>query len=123
MSKIKQNAVLVLFFLYISAGHSQNTIEDPTTTKVKHQKNTIAQDTYESGYYVVTNAFAQPDNAVKWKQLLLEMGYEPQSFLNPENGLEYIYIAFDSSEFILRDVLKKVRDNPLLKETWIKQIE
>lgn len=93
------------------------------TSHLTNGQNDAQQEEPKPGYYLVTNAFSKPENAVKWKAVLTDMGFEPRSFMNLENGLTYIYIAYETSDFMLRDMLTAARELPLLKETWIKQIK
>lgn len=44
------------------------------------------------GYYLVTNVFAVPDNARRWREFLINKKFTPSTFVNPENNWEYIYI-------------------------------
>lgn len=64
--------------------------------EIEAQENTVILD-IPAGYYLVTNVFAIPDNATRWRKFLVDKGFKPSTFLNPENNWEYIYInSFDN---------------------------
>lgn len=98
---------------------SPQQIQPEIFTQLETQK----EQTLQPGFYLVTNAFSNLDNVTKWKQDLSDLGFQPLSFLNPENGLTYVYLAYDANDFMLQDMLTATREIPLLKETWIKEIK
>ncbi|WP_438962426.1 hypothetical protein [Nonlabens sp.] len=95
------------------------------TEKVSENKVVTFEETDTSSirYYIITNVFSNSDNAIKWMQVLEREGFYPDSFIHPENGLEYVFIASSESAFLLRDALDKARENPLLKKAWVKKME
>ncbi len=46
-----------------------------------------------SGYYLVTNVFSVKENATKWSQFLSEKNYSPNTFINPRNNWNYVYVS------------------------------
>lgn len=76
-----------------------------------------------SGFYVITNAFSNIENAYKWKLFLLDLGYQPFSFIHPVNKLEYVYIATGKNEEELLGVLQEALSIPQLSKTWIKEMD
>ncbi len=103
--------VFFIFLCLSSYCYGQNEEQKTENTTVK------------PGYYLVTNAFSKQENVIEWKETLSDLGFEPLTFVNPENGLTYVYIAYETNDFMLRDMLIAARELPLLKETWIKQIK
>lgn len=71
------------------------------------QRNVVAQDdlagkdpqtrTYNidglgSGYYIIANVFANPNNAKRFVKLLNSYGLSASYFINPENNWQYVYL-------------------------------
>ena len=71
------------------------------------QRNVVAQDdlagrnpetrTYDidgigSGYYIIANVFANPNNAKRFVKLLNSYGLSASYFVNPENNWKYVYL-------------------------------
>jgi len=75
-----------------------------------------------TGFYVVTNAFNNPENAYNWKLLLLDLGYQPLSFIHPVNKIEHPYIASGKNEEELFDALQEALTYPELGGAWIKEM-
>lgn len=74
------------------------------------------------GYYLVTNAFSKQENVDRWMEQLTKLGFEPLSFVHPKNSLTYVYIAYETNSFMLRDMLIAAREFSILKESWIKHM-
>ncbi|RZW43432.1 MAG: hypothetical protein EX263_11510 [Flavobacteriaceae bacterium] len=74
------------------------------------------------GYYLVTNVFAIEKNALKWMKFLLNNGYNPGVYINPENGWHYVYV--DDSEDPLPVYLKRkeISSESFFKDLWIHKI-
>jgi type IX secretion system PorP/SprF family membrane protein len=45
-----------------------------------------------SGYYIIANVFANPNNAKKFVRLLNSYGLSASYFINPENNWRYVYL-------------------------------
>jgi hypothetical protein len=45
-----------------------------------------------SGYYIIANVFANPNNAKKFVKLLNSYGLSASYFINPENNWRYVYL-------------------------------
>lgn len=74
-------------------------------------------------YYVITHVFDKPQNAVKWRKVLQELGYQPYTWVHPDNGWEYIYIASSQDKESLLPIYHKARNNELLTNTWIRKMD
>lgn len=75
-----------------------------------------------AGYYLVTNVFAVPDNARRWREFLIRKEFTPATFVNPENHWEYIYTdAFDSLEAGF-EVWKQHQDKDYFVGLWLMKV-
>lgn len=45
-----------------------------------------------SGYYLIANVFANPNNAKKFVKLLNSFGLSASYFINPKNNYRYVYL-------------------------------
>ncbi len=75
-----------------------------------------------SGYYLVTNVFSVSDNASKWSQFLAERKYNPQTFINPRNNWNYVYVANDKALKPVYEKWKEYKMFEYFKEIWIMKI-
>ena len=46
----------------------------------------------DSGYYLIANVFANPNNANRFVKLLNSYGLNASYFINPENNYRYVYL-------------------------------
>ena len=75
-----------------------------------------------SGYYLITNVFAELDNAKSWSKYLAEKGYTPKTYINPANNWNYIYIAKNKSIIPIYDEWLKTKDLEYFNKIWILKI-
>ena len=75
-----------------------------------------------SGYYLITNVFAELDNAKSWSKYLAEKGYTPKTYINPANNWYYIYIANNKSILPIYDKWQKTKDLEYFNKIWILKI-
>ncbi len=75
-----------------------------------------------SGYYLVTNVFSVKENATKWSQFLNEKSYSPQTFINPKNNWNYVYVANDKTLKPVYEKWKEYKGFEYFKEIWIMKI-
>ena len=75
--------------------------DDVLTSNVVVKDNVAANDvdpkTYEiegagSGYYLIANVFANPNNAKRFVALLNSFGLNASYFINPKNNYRYVYL-------------------------------
>ncbi len=85
----------------ISETSTQKTSETANTTGIKtkrkdkkttYDRREVDIPSIEEGYYIITNVFSQKDNAEKFMVTLQNKGLSPQSFINPKNGYNYVYL-------------------------------
>ncbi len=50
-----------------------------------------------SGYYIIANVFANPNNANRFVKLLNSYGLSASYFINPENNYRYVYLKYHES--------------------------
>lgn len=74
------------------------------------------------GHYIITNLFSKPGNAVKWKEFLLSKGLSPQTFTNPKNNYEYVYIFNNEDIDLVNENYKKFKQIPYLKNIWVLEV-
>lgn len=76
----------------------------------------------EAGYYLVTNVFSVKDNAAKWSQFLIEKNYKPQTFVNPRNNWNYVYVSKNNALKPVYEKWKLYKGFEYFKEIWIMKI-
>jgi hypothetical protein len=57
----------------------------------------IKIDGVGSGYYIIANVFANPNNANRFVKLLNSYGLSASYFINPENNYRYVYLKYHES--------------------------
>lgn len=75
-----------------------------------------------AGYYLVTNVFSVPGNATKWSQFLTEKSYSPQTFVNPRNNWNYVYVTKNNDLKPVFEKWKEYKGLEYFKEIWIMKI-
>lgn len=84
--------------------------------------NSITIPSIPKGYYLVTNVFANKNNATKWITYLKGKGYTPKSYINPKNNWTYIYLDNNTDPSVIfkkRKALSKLED---FEAIWILKI-
>ncbi len=76
----------------------------------------------EAGYYLVTNVFSVSGNATKWSQFLTEKSYSPQTFVNPRNNWNYVYVSKNNALKPVYEKWKLYKGFEYFKEIWIMKI-
>lgn len=61
---------------------------DTNTTQTR----TFRVDGVGTGYYIIANVFANPNNANRFVKLLNARGLSASYFINPENNYRYVYL-------------------------------
>ncbi|RAV29669.1 PorP/SprF family type IX secretion system membrane protein [Sinomicrobium soli] len=90
-------------------------IEDMLFTAAAKQENIRAQTAsllkVDDGYYIIANVFKNEANLKKYIGELKEKGWEADSFKNPENELNYVYVKrYDSWEEAINQRKKHARE-------------
>ncbi len=96
------------------------TEEDKIKKEVRVQSMTVPG--LASGYYLVTNVFSVKENAIKWSKFLAEKSYSPQTFVNPRNNWNYVYIDNNTTLKPVYEKWKQYRGFEYFKEIWIMKI-
>lgn len=76
----------------------------------------------DKGYYLVTNVFSLKENATKWMSFLREKGHNPKSYVNPENGWQYIYLNIDEDPYVIYQMRKELSKIDYFEDIWILKI-
>jgi type IX secretion system PorP/SprF family membrane protein len=80
--------------------------EDALRTNVIVKDKVAAKDTEAkpikidgvgSGYYIIANVFANPNNANRFVKLLNSYGLSASYFINPKNNYRYVYLKYHES--------------------------
>jgi ribosomal protein S6 len=66
-------------------------VKDNVGSKDADPKSYIIEGT-GSGYYLIANVFANPNNAKKFVKLLNSFGLSASYFINPKNNYRYVYL-------------------------------
>ncbi|WP_405384853.1 type IX secretion system membrane protein PorP/SprF [Maribacter sp. LLG6340-A2] len=75
-----------------------------------------------SGYYLIANVFANPNNAKRFVQLLNSFGLSASYFINPENNYRYVYLKkHDSWTNALISYYSKLND-AYNEKMWIMRV-
>lgn len=75
-----------------------------------------------AGYYLVTNVFSVSGNATKWSEFLTEKNYQAQTFINPRNNWNYVYVAKNNDLKPVYEKWKEYKGFKYFKEIWIMKI-
>ena len=94
--------------------------EDKIKREVRIQSMTVPG--LAAGYYLVTNVFSVTGNATKWSQFLTEKSYSPQTFVNPRNHWNYVYVAKNNALMPVYEKWKLYKGFEYFKEIWIMKI-
>lgn len=70
----------------------QNVIVKDNLASTDATSKTVVADGIGSGYYIIANVFANPNNAKKFIKLLNSYGLSASYFINPENNYRYVYL-------------------------------
>ena len=74
------------------------------------------------GYYLVTNVFSVKKNAAHWIKILEEKGHTPNSYINPSNGWEYIYLDINLDPIAIYEKRKALSKFDYFQDIWILKI-
>ncbi|GGG13027.1 hypothetical protein GCM10011344_12140 [Dokdonia pacifica] len=74
------------------------------------------------GYYMISNVFSSKTNAENWAEKLKNKNIQSTIFQRPENNFYYVSIGNSEDPVLLYEVLKKMRKDQDLKDTWILKI-
>lgn len=80
-----------------SSKYNTDVLQQNVVAKDKIAANKVATKTYKidgigSGYYIIANVFAKPNNAKRFIKLLNSYGLSASYFINPENNWRYVYL-------------------------------
>lgn len=67
-------------------------VKDKVVANEKRKSETYKIKGLDSGYYLIANVFAVPENANRFVALLNSIGLSASYFINPENNYRYVYL-------------------------------
>ena len=70
----------------------QDVVSNKVTRPGKPSLKTYSIDGIGSGFYIIANVFANPNNAMRFVKELKGQGLEAGYFINPENNYRYVYL-------------------------------
>lgn len=70
----------------------QNVIVKDKIAAKKQEPKTEIINGVDTGYYIIANVFANPNNANRFVKLLNSYGLNASYFINPENNWRYVYL-------------------------------
>ena len=70
----------------------KNVIVKDKVAANKQEPSTEIINGVDSGYYLIANVFANPNNAKRFVKLLNSYGLNASYFINPENNYRYVYL-------------------------------
>ena len=70
----------------------KNVVKNPVDRPGKPSFKTLSVDGIGSGFYIIANVFANPNNAKKFVKKLNAQGLAAGYFVNPENNYRYVYL-------------------------------
>ena len=85
--------------------------------KIQIQAQTIAN--IKSGYFVVANVYSDSYFATKFMADLKKQGIKADSFINPDNNLQYVYISKSDTEQVAVEAQIASESLAYAGETWI----
>jgi hypothetical protein len=85
--------------------------------KIQIQAQTIAN--IKSGYFVVANVYSDSYFATKFMADLKKQGIKADSFINPDNNLQYVYISKTDNQQVAVDTQMANDGLAYAGETWI----
>lgn len=85
-------------------------------------KETIYIPNLSSGFYIISNVFSNIDNAKRWEKALSSKGLLSSTFFRPDNNFYYVSLGSNPDPLILYGLLKTIRQDPELSNSWILKI-
>ncbi len=77
---------------YATNNLQSNVIVKDNIAATEPSPKTYVIDGANSGYYIIANVFANPNNANRFVKLLNSYGLNASYFINPENKYRYVYL-------------------------------
>jgi uncharacterized membrane protein len=71
---------------------SKNVVAKDKVASNEADPKTYVIDGSGSGYYLIANVFANPNNANRFVKLLNSFGLSASYFINPKNNYRYVYL-------------------------------
>jgi len=82
---------------YKTKTFERNTVVQDKIASAKPAERNFKLDGVGSGYYIIANVFANPENAKRFVKTLNSYGLSASYFINPENNWRYVYLKRHAS--------------------------
>lgn len=92
-----------------------------TVVTVSDKKPTKTPDVLK-GYYIISNVFSSKSNTEKWEKKLESKNIPFMTFKLPENNRYYVSVGANENLTLLREELKKIKQDQDLTDAWIFKI-
>ena len=107
---------------YYTDSDSPNTVAQDQITKTRIPNRNFKLDGIGSGYYIIANVFANPENAKRFVKTLNSYGLSASYFVNPENNWRYVYLKrHESWNNALISYYSNINDS-YDKKMWIMRV-
>lgn len=103
---------------------STSSVARPKTTNGKRRKGAVVINGVDEGYYLIANVYKGNDDRYfnKFFKELQEKGLDPGYFVNPKNGMKYVYVRkHDDRKEAIRSYKSKL-DNTYQNELWVMDV-
>ncbi len=97
----------------------KETVLDPNKFEKPIEIQTLTVANQDRGYYLVAGVYSDSRNAYNFVTQLKIKGIEPQSFINPMNRYEYVYLTKVASEKEAIDLFQSKINNTYKDKIWI----
>lgn len=98
--------------------------EEPEPVPLREERFTFAQETDRvihdpNLYFVILGSFRSSENAARFKDALIDQGFEPLILIS-ESGLHRVSIDSFTDEIVARNRVNRIRNNyPEYKDAWL----
>ncbi|MEE9361921.1 MAG: PorP/SprF family type IX secretion system membrane protein [Cellulophaga sp.] len=97
-------------------------VKDKVASNTSDSAPSIVEGT-DSGFYIIANVFANPNNANRFVKLLNNNGLNASYFINPRNNYRYVYLKKHSTwNNALESYYTKINDS-YYEEMWIMRVK
>jgi type IX secretion system PorP/SprF family membrane protein len=101
-------------------NHAGNGFNDPRDLVIRHMA--VAKG-IPQGRYIVANVFKTEKYLTKFMKDLKEMGLDANYFKNPENGLNYVYLAHYEDNATAMEAYQSRMDGRYQDNIWIMHVD
>ena len=108
---------------YSTDVQEMNAVKKDKMARIDLKSRTYQIDGLGQGFYIITNVFANPNNANRFVKLLNSYGLSASYFINPENNWRYVYVKrHDTWNNALLSYYSKL-NNSYDDDMWIMRVK